>query len=379
MSLKELKRLNVIEKVLSGEMTQQLAAEQLDLSDRQVRRLLSRVRRNGNGSIAHQLRGKISNRKFSDEFKEKIIRLYQEKYRGFGASLAQEKLEEEGLHLSAETLRKWLVEQGLHSRHRRGRRHLSWRERRSCAGEMWQVDGSHHAWFESRGSKCVLMALIDDATGQVDAGFYDHEGTRSIMDIFKKSIQKRGIPQSLYLDRHSAYKGKGFRGSLEEELEGNAIESQFERAARELEVDVIHAHSPQAKGRVERLFRTLQDRLVKEMYLESISTIVEGNRFLKSYLKKHNAKFSVPAKEQADVHRAVPRGLDLDAILCIKQERTVRNDRTVSYKGKWLQILNRTSAKKVTVEERLNGKLMVISKAESLKFKPIRISSTLRT
>jgi hypothetical protein len=187
---------------------------------------------------------------------------------------------------------------------------------------MVQIDGSHHAWFEDRGDPCVLMGYSDDATGDVFGGFYDYEGTMPAMDSFKRYIQKRGLPLKVYLDKHSTYKSTA-KATIEEQLEGVGPLSEFERALKELGVEVSHAHSPQAKGRIERLFRTFQDRVIKEMRLRGIKTIEEGNRFLEQYLPLYNKRFSVRPREKDDVHRPLPMGIDLNAILCIKTERTL--------------------------------------------------------
>jgi hypothetical protein len=233
---------------------------------------------------------------------------------------------------------------------------------------MIQIDGSHHDWFEGRGPQCVLMGYIDDATGKAFAGFYDYEGTMPAFDSFKRYARKYGIPQKAYLDKHTTYKSPkkaAFPVYDEEPL------SQFERAMKELGVEVIHANSPQAKGRIERLFRTFQDRLVKEMRLRAIKTVEEANKFLADYLPGHNRKFAVNPKDKTDLHRKIPKGLNLDNILCIKEERVLRNDSTIPYKGKLYQITESIKAQKVTVEERINGKMLITYNGASVKFKKI--------
>lgn len=256
---KELRYLHVIHKVLEGEITQGKAAELISLSERQVRRIVQRIREEGDAGIAHRSRGRHSNRKRPQKLKERIIALYQEKYEGFGPTLAAEKLLElDEIEISDETLRLWLIEAGLWEGRRTRKKHRQWRERKAHWGEMLQMDGSHHDWFEGRGPKCVLMAYIDDATGRVFGRFYEYEGTIPAMDSFRRYIRKYGLPMSVYLDKHSTY--KSWAKLTDEDIMAGREEplSQFQRALQELGVQVIHAHSPQAKGRVERLFGTLQ-------------------------------------------------------------------------------------------------------------------------
>ena len=367
----ELKRLHVIQKVLERVIKQVEAAEILSLSGRQIRRIVKRIRSEGNRGIVHQSRGRPSNRRTPDKVKNKVIRLYRAQYKDFGPTLASEKLlERDGIGISDETLRRWLLEAGDWKKTRKARGHRRWRERKHYAGEMVQMDGSHHDWFEGRGPWCVLMGYIDDATGKVFGRFYEYEGTIPAMDSFKRYIQKHGLPMSVYLDRHTTYKSTA-KPSIEDELNNTMPLSEFERALKELGVDVIHANSPQAKGRVERLFGTLQDRLVKEMRLRGIRTIEEGNRFLKQYLPVYNKRFSVRPMESNNVHRCLPKGLNLDAILCIKTERTVRNDFTVAHNKKLYQVEDRTKASKVTIQDQIDGSMRMIYRDQSLRFKEI--------
>jgi hypothetical protein len=367
----ELKRLHVIQKVLERVIKQVEAAEILSLSGRQIRRIVKRIRSEGDRGIVHQSRGKPSNRRTPDKVKNNVIRLYRAQYKDFGPTLASEKLlERDGIGISDETLRRWLLEAGDWKKTRKVRGHRRWRERKHHAGEMVQMDGSHHDWFEGRGPWCVLMGYIDDATGKVFGRFYEYEGTIPAMDSFKRYIQKHGLPMSVYLDRHTTYKSTA-KPSIEDELNNTMPLSEFERALKELGVEVIHANSPQAKGRVERLFGTLQDRLVKEMRLRGIRTIEEGNRFLKQYLPVYNKRFSVRSMESNNVHRCLPKGLNLDAILCIKTERTVRNDFTVAHNKKLYQVEDRTNASKVTIQDQIDGSMRMIYRDQSLRFKEI--------
>ncbi len=367
-SQRELKRLHIIQKVLNEKLSQVEAGEILLLSDRQIRRIVSKIRQEGDKGIRHGLRGKPSSRMLPKKVKEKAIKFYREKYKGFGPTLASEKLLElEGIKISKETLRNWLIETGDWKKVIKSKSHRQWRERKHYFGEMVQMDGSHHDWFEGRGPGCVLMGYIDDATGKAFARFYDYEGTMPAFDSFKRYARKYGIPQKAYLDKHTTYKSPG-KPSLKDDTEPL---SEFQRAMKELGVEVMHAHSPQAKGRVERLFRTFQDRLVKEMRLRGIKTVEEANKFSVKYLPKHNKKFAVKPKEKTDLHRKIPKGLNLDRILCIKTERVLRNDFTIAHNKKLYQIENNIKAEKVTVEERISGTMVIAHNDTFLKFKEI--------
>ena len=370
-SHRELKRLHIVQKVIEGTVKQVEAGELLWLSDRQIRRILKRVREEGAGGVVHRLRGKPSNRQMPKKIKSKVIAVYRTKYQGFGPTLASEKLlDAEKLSISDETLRKWLIESGDWKKGRKRKAHRQWRERKHHRGEMVQIDGSHHDWFEGRGPECVFMGYIDDATGRVFGRFYGYEGTIPAMDSFKRYIRKYGTPMSVYLDKHTTYKSTA-KPSIEEELAGTEPLSEVGRAMKELAVEVIHAHSPQAKGRVERLFKTLQDRLVKEMRLVNIGTIEEANRFLGEFLVKYNQRFAVAPKERVDLHQKVPKGLNLDKILCIRTPRALRNDFTVAHDRKLYQVLDAVRTKKVVVEERINGTMEILYKGRPLKFREI--------
>ena len=367
----ELKRLHVIQKVLEGIIKQVEAAEILCLSGRQIRRIVKRVRDEGHRGVIHQSRGRPSNRRIAAKIKNRVIRLYRTHYKGFGPTLASEKLlERDRIEISDETLRGWLIEAGEWKKSRKKGRHRQWRERKHHEGEMVQMDGSHHAWFEDRADPCVLMSYIDDATGAAFARFDGYEGTMPAMDSFKRYIQRRGLPMKVYLDKHSTYKSTA-QPSIEDQLNDEGPLSEFERALKELGVEVSHAHSPQAKGRIERLFRTFQDRLVKEMRLRGIRSIEEGNRFLEEYLPIYNKRFSVSPKEKEDLHRPVPKGVDLDAILCMKTERTLRNDFTVAHHRKLYQVEDTIKASKVMIQDRIDGSLVMTHKGRALRFKEI--------
>lgn len=368
MSRKEAKRLYVIRKVIEGEVKQGEAADILSLSTRQIRRIVERIQEEGDNGVVHKARGRESNRRKPEKLKDRIIRLYRKKYEGFGPTLATEKLHEvEGITISDETLRQWLIGSGDWEKSRRRVKHRRWRERKAHRGEMVQIDGSQHDWFEGRGPKCVLMGYIDDATGQVFARFYDFEGTMPAMDSFMRYVKQYGIPLSVYLDRHTTYKSPGKESPKDEE----EPLSQFERAMEEIGVKVIHAYSPQAKGRIERLFGTFQDRVVKEMRLRGIKSIDEANIFLESYLPIFNGRFSVKPKESADLHREVPKGLNLYGILCIKTKRRLNNDFTVAHDRRFYQIEDKIKTAKVVVEERLDGTMAITHDGLLLTYKKL--------
>jgi hypothetical protein len=374
MKAKDLKRLKVIEELIEKKLKQSQAAKLLELSVRQVRRMVGRVKAEGAQGIIHQLRGRESNRKHEEKLKEKVLELYREKYEGFGPTLLQEKLEEVNkVVVNRETLRQWMLKEGLWEVSKKGRKHRQWRERRECFGELVQADGSHHDWLEGRGPWLVLMGYMDDATGEVFAWFYDYEGTLPAMSSFYRYVKKYGLPHSLYMDKHSTYQSpKG--PNVEEQLEGREkVLTQFGRALEELGVELIPAHSPQAKGRIERLFKTFQDRVVKEMRLAEVKTKEEANQFLETYLPKYNRRFSVKAREEANLHRPALRDQELRRILSIQEKRAVRNDATIRHETKLYQVLNTTkSLKEVVVQVRIDGKIYIVHEARDLAYRELK-------
>ena len=373
MKQRELKRLHIVRKILEKTVKQVEAASLLGLSGRQIRRVVARVKEEGNKGIIHKSRGQPSNRKLPDALKSKVIKLCQTKYKGFGPTLANEKLFEiDKIKLGGQTLRNWLMQAGFWGANHRRRKYRRWRQRKHYFGEMIQVDGSHHDWFEGRGPKCVLMGYIDDATSIRFARFYTHEGTMPAFDSLKRYIKHYGLPKSLYLDKHTTYKSNG-KLTIEDELNNREKLSQLERAAKELGIDIIHANSPQAKGRVERSFRTYQDRLIKEMRLKGIKTIEEANRFLAYFLPKHNKRFSIRPVKEDNLHRPLPKDTNLDSILCIKQKRTLRNDFTIAYTKRLYQILDKGIGRTIEVQERINGSLHIFYRGKRLQYKPIII------
>lgn len=371
MTQEELKRLHVIRKALDKSITQAQAADIIGICLRQAQRIVRIVRINGDQGVINRSRGRISNRALPHKLKAKALKLYKEKYSGFGPTLATEKLFEiDKIKLNAETLRLWLAKDSISYKKRKKRPHREWRQRKTCFGQMIQMDGSHHDWFEGRGEKCVLMGYIDDATGRPFGKFYPYEGTIPAMDSFKCYIKKYGIPVSVYLDKHTTYKSTK-KPSIEDELNNIEPLSQFGRALEELKVNIIYANSPQAKGRIERLFNTFQDRLIKEMRLKGIKTIKEANKFLNSYLPAYSKRFSVKPANNTDLHRRLAKSINLDKILCVKTVRTLRNDYTIAHNTKLYQIQDNLSAKEVIVEERVDGAMLITYKNRSLKFKEI--------
>jgi len=291
----------------------------------------------------------------AESFRAKVVARYQERYADFGPKLACEKLAEDGFDLSPDTLSTLLKERGLWFRRRHRGRHRKRRERKSCFGEMLQMDGSIHDWFENRGPRCVLMVLIDDATSRCYARFYLAESLSGSFDVFGRWLKRHGIPRSVYVDRHSIYRDDDHPDKP----------TQFGRAMKELGVELIHAHSPQAKGRVERRNGVFQDRLVKEMRLRGISSMDEANTFLEEFfLPDMNLRFSNSPAVEADVHRVVPVSLVLEEVLCVQESRVVSCDWCVRWRNRWLQVSSKHAelslpGRQVLVRELAGGSLLV--------------------
>jgi hypothetical protein len=335
-----------------------------------MRRLMKRVEAEGDRGIVHRRRGKPSNRRIADKTKQQVLGLFEKHYADYGPTLASEKLQERHrIEIHPETLRLWLRQARLPYRQRKARPHRQWRPRRRCFGEMVQLDGSHHDWLEGRGPKLVLMGYIDDATSTVEARFYDHEGTVPALDSFRSWVQRYGIPCSVYLDKHTTYRSPQ-TPTVEEQLQGREqSQSQFQRAMSELGVEVIHAHSPAAKGRIERLFQTLQDRLVKELRLAGATTLAEANQVLQRYLPLYNQRFQVQAAQPTDLHRQVPVRLDLDTVLCLKTQRRLNADSTVRHGGQVYLVQDRVQGQTVTVHQRLDGSIQLRCHDRSLSYR----------
>jgi hypothetical protein len=373
MSREEVQRYQIVRKVLDKIINQQEAAEYLRRSDRQVRRIVRRVRAEGESGVIHKLRGRTGSRRINAKVRERILGLYRRQYADFGPLLASEKMyTRDGVNVNDETLRLWLIHEGLWqvTRHRKPKER-SWRARKEHLGEMVQMDGSHHDWLEGRGPWLVLMGYIDDATSRFYGKFYEYEGTLPAFGSLKEYINRYGIPKTIYLDKHSTYKNNRPQKYKDWPFRDKEELTQFGRACGQLGIELLYANSPQAKGRVERVFKTHQDRLVKELRLARAKTCEEANRVLKDYLPKFNKKFEVAAKERGDLHRPVDDRFDLDDILSIQSDHVLRNDRTVMHQKRWFQVLTKTRAQRVRVCEYLNGQIAIKYDRTTLAYKLI--------
>jgi len=373
MSAAERKRLEVFGRVRDGEVSVAEAAALLGIGERQAWRLKRRYVREGDGGLVHRLRGKSSNRKTEDAVRSAVLELYRAKYAGFGPTLACEYLaKEDGREVSHDTLLRWLRDEGLLERRRKRGRHRARRPRRERRGELVQMDGSWHDWFEGRGGApwCCLMVLVDDATGRTFARFYDRETLAAAFDAFGRYAAAHGLPRALYVDKAGIYRPDPDTGEP----------TQFGRAMAELGVELILANSPQAKGRVERKNGTLQDRLVKEMRLRGVSGIAAANRLLEGgYLDGLNERFAVAAKrKRPDLHRRVAAGTKLDEVLCEHEGRAVARDWCVQWRGRLLQVDPKHEAldlprpgRRVLVIEKLDGTLLLRYGKEQLTWREV--------
>lgn len=377
MSDGDIDRLRTIREILECRLKWTEAAEILGVSERQVARLCARVREEGNRGILHRLCGRQSNHRLDNELLgQALSALHSPRWEKFGPTFAREKLGERcGIALSVTTVRKLMIVAGLWEPHRRRAGHRAWRERRPCVGMLTQLDGSPHAWFEDRGDPCALIDYIDDATSRIlHLEFVDEEDTLSLMRTTKTYLRKHGRPVAFYVDKGSIY-NVNRSPSIEEQLRAADPVTQFTRAMGELGVKVILAHSPQAKGRVERGFGTHQDRLVKELRLEGISTKGEGNRFLREvYVPKHNRRYAVEPAEPVDIHRPILPSQDLDAILSIQEDRQVYNDSVVRFENRFLLLAQGHGLRhgtKVTVQKRLDGTLRIACKGRYFRYQEV--------
>jgi len=339
------------------------AAELLKVSYRQVLRIWQRFVAEGSLGLKHGLRDRPSNRQIESGRRERVLELYQAKYGDFGPTLALEYLRKvDGEDLSKETLRGWLMGAGLWRPRRRGSPHREWRERRAHWGELVQMDGSEHDWFEGRGDRASLMVMIDDATNWTHAKFFPSETTVAAMTVFQEYVGYYGLPRALYVDRDSIYETTR-DSTVDEALQDAGPLTQFGRAMTELEVELILAHSPQAKGRVERRHGVFQDRFVKALRLGKINSLEGGNHFLETeFLDELNERFHVEARSPTDLHRSVPRGVKLEHVLCYQEQRTVQNDWTVPWRNRIFQVHEShrklsLARKKILVSELLDGQI----------------------
>lgn len=372
MSREEISRASVLDEVAAGMLTQVGASLKLGITDRHLRRVLKEYKVHGPRALVHGLRGKPSNNKTPQEKLDRAIELIKEKYWDFGPTFAAEKLLEiHNLRIDHDVLRKEMIRVGIWVEKKRKQKHREWRERKHYFGEMVQFDGSHHAWFELRGKVYCLLTSKDDATGKVHAHFSEHEDIKGVFTFWIEYIEKYGKPKSIYLDRGSVYKVN------KSVFDDPDILTQFERACKELGIEIIHAKSPQAKGRIENVFGTLQDRLVKELRLKNIDNIVDANKYLKDeFLPNFNEKFEVSAKEQGDLHTPLNFKESLTQIFTVRSERQVNNDFTVRFKNRWFQLdevqpVTVLQKSKAVIEEYLNGELKIRQKDKHLNFKEI--------
>ena len=370
MSQWERDRLKVMSLVLKGERTQAEAGRLLKLSVRQVRRIQQRLEADGDGGVIHKLRGRPSNARIDREHRQKVVERYRSNYLGFGPTLAAEKLgEEDDLPVAVRTLREWLVSEGLWHRQRQREQYRQRRIRRSCFGELLQTDGSEHDWLEGRGARMVLAGLIDDASSKVMARFYPAETTEAYMDLLGRWLKKHGRPVALYSDRDSIFRA--------EDALNNPTPTQFSRALDELGIDWIGAYSPQAKGRVERLWGTAQDRLVKELRLARARTMEQANRVLEEkFLPWFNRRCTVRPVSSNDAHRPLGHSLDLAAILSIQEKRVVGNDYTIRFDNRAYQLFKPVwpgeRGGQVVVEQRLDGSMHIRFKQRYLTYGAIK-------
>jgi transposase len=377
MSGKERRRLEVLGRVKSEELSLVKASELLGVSYRQAKRIWARYQEDGDRGLVHRLRGRASNRHVQPVRKEQALELYREKYVGYGPTLAAECLErDDGLIVPASTLREWLSAAGLWQRQRRRKLHRRRRPRREHYGELLQMDGSHHDWFSGRRGTAVLMVMIDDATGRIFARFFENESWDSAATTLRRYGARHGLPRALYVDRHSIYRAD-WEPTPDEILAGIEPTTQFGRAMRDLDVELIRAHSPQAKGRVERVNRTLQDRLVKEFTRAGISDLESANRYLEeTYELRFNQQFGRSPAREADLHRVVTDE-HLLRILSLQEDRVVKPDWTVRWHNGFLQLPRGAAehvqpGQRVVTSSQLDGRLRIFVGDHELPWSTVR-------
>jgi hypothetical protein len=372
MSRKEREQAKVFELLDKGFITQKTAATRLKLSDRWVRKKLKRFRLKGDEGLVHAARGRPSCKQWDITEKELAISLLKSEWYGFGPTFAAEKLQKfYNIKVSKETLRKAMINNGVWRPKRRRGKHRKRRERREMFGMMIQLDGSPHDWFEGRAPSCTLLVFIDDATSKIVwLEFVKSESLEAVMRAVRNYTKTCGRPLSFYVDFGSVF-------SVNTNNPDREKKTQWERSCQELNIEVIHAKSPQAKGRVERANKTMQDRLIKEMRLANISSMKEANMFIKKgFLADHNNRFAVPAVAKGDAHRSID-GYNLDTIFCIKQERLLQNDFTISYRKRILQLdkQQRTLIRPkntITVHELLDGTIRLFIRKTKLFFSELK-------
>lgn len=379
MSNKEVDRVGVMHRLAAHEIRQRHAARILKVSVRQVKRLIKAYRMHGAAGLVHKGRGKAGNRAVAKTEKDRMVDIVKNNYADFGPTLAWEKLTE--LHqvtCSDETVRRIMIEAELwKARQRKIVKLHQLRERRECLGELVQADGSPHDWFEERGPKCTLLVFIDDATGKLLwLEFVKSESTAAYFRAVRHYVQKHGRPLIFYVDKHGVFRVNTTKGKSADTSDSNGL-TQFGRAMEELSIGCIFAESAEAKGRVERVNKTLQDRLVKEMRLRGICTMEEANSYVSEYMEIFNRKFAVIPKSPANMHRPLIPAQNLDEILCLKYTRILSRQLTLSYGNIIYQIQTRrpTYAMRyapVTVQEDASGTIRIVYKGQSLAYTIIK-------
>lgn len=377
MSAKERRRLVVFDRLCEGQLSLGAAAEWLGISYRQCGRSYKRYLAEGAKGLVHRNRGQPSNRAKPAEFRGEVLRLYEEKYDGYGPTLAAEKLEEhDGLVLDHETLRRWLLAANKWTKRRRRRKHRSWRERKAHFGELVQLDGSHHRWFGPDSLGSCLMNMVDDATGTTLAVMAHEETTEAAMRALWAWIELYGVPKALYTDRKNVFVTDR-EPTIEEQLADIEPMTAFGKACEKLGIEIITANSPQAKGRVERNHGVYQDRFMKELALRGITSIDGANQLLTGgFVDKLNTKFARRARDKQDYHQRVPRGLRLHEVFSFEETRAVTNDWTIRYKNRFLQILKHNRPlprpkERVTVRTLLDGQIQLLYRNRNLAFQPV--------
>lgn len=369
---REQRRARIINAHLAGDLTVEQVATLLGVSERQVFRILARYRREGPASLVHGNRGRRPWHALPEDLSERVVDLVRDRYAGANhAHLADLLAEREGIALDRTTIRRILLAAGIRSpRPRRAPKHRSRRERMPREGLLLQADGSRHRWFGPERPMATLVGAIDDATGTVPGAlFREQEDAAGYLELVWRIVERCGLPGAFYLDRHGIFVRRSHEPlTLEEELAGGPFPTQLRRALDELGIGVIHALSPQAKGRIERLWGTFQGRLVVELALEGITDIPAANAFLPGFLERFDARFGVPARDPDPAWRPLAEGIDLAGICCFKYARVVAADHTISFGGR--SILLRPAGRRglararVEVQERLDGSLLVLAHGE---------------
>lgn len=375
MSRKERERITIMVGIKQHELTLAAAAPLLGLSYRQTRRVWRRYQAQGEGGLVHRSRGRPSPRRKPAGLRARVLTRYRQRYPDFGPTLAAEYLAcEDGLEVDHETLRRWLLAEGLRAVRRRRQQHRQWRERKACFGEMVQMDGSHHDWFEGRRAPSVLMVMVDDATNRLCARFFEEETTHASYDTFESWVRRHRMPRALYVDRDSIYRCEG-APSVADQLAGKEPQTQFSRAMEQLGVKLILARSPQAKGRVERMNGVLQDRLVKALRLADLNDLESANRYLdKTFLPALNLQLAREPAQATDVHQPVPG--DLDEILSWEAQRVVQRDWTVAWEGRWYQLDRQheplsLAGRKVRVRRLRDGREQIVYRGQKLRWRAL--------